>query len=76
MQRKLERSRTDSRLAGVCGGLGEYLGIDPTLVRLVFVLLTLYSGHGLLLYIILWLVMPLQEAAATAPQATANGIAS
>jgi phage shock protein C len=72
MQRKLERSRTNSRLAGVCGGLGEYLGIDPTLVRLVFVLLTLYSGHGLLLYIILWLVTPLQEAAATLPQATAH----
>jgi phage shock protein PspC (stress-responsive transcriptional regulator) len=52
--------------------LGEYLGIDPTLVRLVFVLLTLYSGHGLLLYIILWLVTPLQEAAATLPQATAH----
>jgi phage shock protein C len=72
MQRKLERSRMDSRIAGVCGGLGEYLDVDPTLIRLAFVLLTLYGGHGVLLYIILWLVTPLQEGAATLPQATAH----
>ena len=67
MQRKLERSRTNSRLAGVCGGLGEYLDVDPTLVRLAFILLVLYGGHGILLYIILMLVMPPQEAAVQAP---------
>jgi phage shock protein PspC (stress-responsive transcriptional regulator) len=67
MQRKLERSRTDSRLAGVCGGLGEYLDVDPTLVRLAFILLALYGGHGILLYIILMLVMPPQEAAVATP---------
>ena len=72
MQRKLERSRMDSRIAGVCGGLGEYLDVDPTLIRLAFVLLTLYGGHGVLLYIILWLVTPLQKGAATLPQATAH----
>lgn len=58
MQRKLYRSRNDSRIAGVCGGLGEYLDIDPTLVRLIFVLLALTGGHGVLLYIILWLIVP------------------
>ena len=58
MQRKLYRSRNDSRIAGICGGLGEYLDIDPTLVRLVFVLLALTGGHGVLLYIILWLIVP------------------
>ena len=58
MQRKLYRSRNDSRIAGVCGGLGEYLDIDPTLVRLIFVLLALMGGHGVLLYIVLWLIVP------------------
>jgi phage shock protein C len=67
MQRKLERSRTNSRIAGVCGGLGEYLDVDPTLVRLAFVLLALYGGHGILLYIVLMLVMPPQEAAVATP---------
>ena len=58
MERKLYRSRNDSRIAGICGGLGEYLDIDPTLVRLIFVLLALTGGHGVLLYIILWLIVP------------------
>ena len=59
MQRKLYRSQTDMKLSGVCGGLGEYLGLDPTVVRLMFILLTLLGGHGILIYLILWLVMPL-----------------
>ena len=58
MERKLVRSQTDSWLAGVCGGLGEYLNIDPTLVRLFFVLLALTGGHGVLLYLILCVIMP------------------
>jgi phage shock protein C len=61
MQHKLYRSRTDSRIAGVCGGLGEYFDIDPTLIRLIFVLLALTGGHGVLLYIILWIVVPFQD---------------
>ena len=70
MERKLYRSRNDSRIAGVCGGLGEYLDIDPTLVRLIFVLLALTGGHGVLLYIILWLIVPYptQTLAPTAPR--------
>lgn len=56
--RRLYRSRTDRQLAGVCGGLGEYFGIDPTVIRLLFVLFALAGGPGLILYIILALVVP------------------
>jgi phage shock protein PspC (stress-responsive transcriptional regulator) len=56
--KRLYRSRTDRKLAGVCGGLGEYFNLDPTLVRVLFVLATLAGGPGLILYIVLWLVMP------------------
>ncbi len=59
MTGKLYRSRTDHMLAGVCGGLGEYLGIDSTIVRLFFVLLALPgAGIGFALYIILWVILP------------------
>ena len=61
-KKKLKRSRSESMIAGVCGGLGEYFGIDPTVVRLVFVLLALLGGHGVLVYLILWIVMPRHQA--------------
>jgi phage shock protein C len=54
----LYRSETDRIIAGVCGGLGEYLDIDPTLVRLTFIVITLAGGSGILLYIVLWLIIP------------------
>jgi len=57
-QKRLYRSRTDRQIAGVAAGLAEYLGIDPTLVRLGFVLLALAGGPGLLLYIIMWMIVP------------------
>jgi phage shock protein C len=56
--RRLYRSRTDRQLAGVCGGLGEYLEIDPVLIRLAFVLLFFAGGSSLALYAIMWLVVP------------------
>ena len=56
--KRLVRSRSDRMLGGVCGGLGEYLGIDPTLVRLFFVLLTFGEGIGVMLYLLLWLLIP------------------
>ena len=68
MQRKLYRSRTDSILAGVCGGLGEYSGIDPTVIRLAFVFLTLFGGHGLLLYLIMCIVVPPEPISSTSTQ--------
>jgi phage shock protein PspC (stress-responsive transcriptional regulator) len=52
------KSNTDKRVWGVCGGLARYFDVDPTLVRLLFVVLTLAGGPGLLLYIVLALVMP------------------
>ena len=57
-KKRLYRSQTDRHVAGVCGGLAEYFNIDPTLVRLIFVVLTILSGPGLILYIVLWIVMP------------------
>ena len=56
--KKLRRSITDRRIAGVCGGLGEYFNIDPTWVRLAFVLGTFAVGQALILYIILAIVIP------------------
>jgi phage shock protein C len=58
---RLYRSRSEKMIAGVCGGLGEYFDVDPVLVRLLFVALTLISGGlGLVAYIIFWVVVPRQ----------------
>jgi phage shock protein C len=58
-QKRLYRSTDERMFAGVCGGIAEYLDVDPTLVRLFFVALTLLSGgQGLLIYIVLMLVVP------------------
>lgn len=64
MQPRLTRSPTESMIAGVCGGLGEYFSIDPVIVRLIFVLVTLTSGLGLPVYVVLWIVMPKANSAA------------
>ena len=61
--KKLYRSRTDRWFAGVCGGLGDYFGIDPTLVRVLFVIFGLTFGSGLLIYLILWLLIPIEPEA-------------
>jgi phage shock protein C len=58
---KLTRSSNEKMIAGVCGGLAEYLAVDPTIVRLIFVVLALIGLHGLLLYLIMWLLMPLKQ---------------
>ncbi|MEJ6952553.1 PspC domain-containing protein [Natronospora cellulosivora (SeqCode)] len=58
MAKKLYRSVTDRMLGGVCGGLANYFDIDSTIVRLVFVLLFLGFGSGLLAYIIAWILIP------------------
>ncbi|HSB88764.1 MAG TPA: PspC domain-containing protein [Anaerolineales bacterium] len=58
--RKLYRSRQDRMLFGVCGGLGTYFSVDPTVVRLLFVLAFLLGGHGLLAYLIIALVVPIE----------------
>lgn len=57
-KKRLTRSLNDRMIGGVCGGLGQYLGMDPTIVRLLFVLLALCGGHGVLIYLIMLLVVP------------------
>ena len=66
--RRLVRSREDRVLAGVCGGLGRYLGVDPVLVRIITVALIL-SGVGVLAYVVAWIVIP--EAAPDTPESAA-----
>ena len=61
MQKKLYRSETDIMIGGVCGGLAEYFGIDATIVRLLFILILLSGGSGVLIYIVLWIVLPTQS---------------
>ena len=61
--RRLTRASTDKMLAGVCGGIAQYLNMDPTLVRLLFVLITLGTGFipGIISYIVMAFVVPLDE---------------
>ncbi len=56
--KRLYRSRTNKQLAGVCGGVAEYFNLDPTIVRIIWLLLTLAGGPGLILYIIMAVVVP------------------
>ena len=56
---KLTRSRSDKMLAGVCGGLAEYFGLDTSLVRIGYALLTLFTAFaGVPVYLIMWLIVP------------------
>lgn len=55
--KRLYRSAKNKVLGGVCGGIGEYLNVDPTIVRIIWVLFGL-SGFGVLAYLIAWLIMP------------------
>jgi phage shock protein C len=56
--KKLTRSKSDRKIAGVCDGFAQYLELDPTLVRLVWLLTALFIGWGFLAYLIAWIVMP------------------
>jgi phage shock protein C len=62
MAKRLYRSRKDSVIAGVCGGLAEYFGWDPTLVRVGYVLLSVLSAAfpGLLVYVLCWIIIPVR----------------
>ncbi|MFZ0961274.1 MAG: PspC domain-containing protein [Terriglobia bacterium] len=79
--KKLARSRTDKKIAGVCGGFADYLDVDVTLVRILWLMLAFFGGWGIFGYIIAWIVMPEaplpQTSAATAgsavPQPAGNG---
>ncbi len=67
MEKRLYRSRDDRMLCGVCGGLAKYFGIDPVIVRVVAVLLAFANGAGILAYIILAIVVPLESSSVTEP---------
>ena len=58
MEKRLYKSRTNKKVAGVCGGIGEYFDIDPTLVRLGFVALSFLAGGGLFVYILAAIIIP------------------
>jgi phage shock protein PspC (stress-responsive transcriptional regulator) len=66
--RRLQLSNSDRKIAGVCGGLGEWLEIDPVFIRVAFVVLALVCGLGILVYILLWILLP---RASTTPAASA-----
>jgi len=56
--RKLYRSETQRMLAGVCGGLAEYFNIDATVMRVLFLILAVFGGSGIVLYLVMWIVIP------------------
>jgi phage shock protein C len=61
--RKLYRSQNEKMIGGVCGGIANYMDMDPTIVRLIFIILLLMGGNGFLIYIILLIVMPIEPTA-------------
>jgi phage shock protein C len=67
----LTRSSTDKKLAGVSGGLASYLGVDPLLVRIGFAVSTLFTGAGLVAYVVMWALVPSDDAPDAAHPATA-----
>lgn len=58
MDKRLLRSRTDRMIGGVCGGLANFYGLDSSIVRIAMVLLTLFAGVSILVYLIMWLIIP------------------
>ncbi|BCA95903.1 hypothetical protein TUM19329_22640 [Legionella antarctica] len=58
--RRLWRSRKERKIAGVCGGLANYFKVDPLWIRLIFVLFFLAGGTALIVYLIMWLITPLE----------------
>ena len=71
VDKKLTRSRQDEKIAGVCAGFAEYFELDPTLVRVVWLMTAFFVGRGFIAYLIAWIVMPYgpvpQPAAAAVP---------
>lgn len=66
--KKLYRSQTDKKIAGVCGGLAEYFNIDSTVIRIIFVLLLLPGGlPGIIPYVLLWVLVPVKPTSTNIP---------
>jgi len=75
MAKKLIRTYDDKKIAGVCGGLGEYFDIDPTIIRLIWVASVLAWGSGLLAYILAWIIVPEKpKPVVSSETATENGM--
>lgn len=70
MQPRLTRARKDRMISGVCGGLGHYFGVDPVIVRLIFVVLAITTFLTPLIYPVLWLIMPEEGTLSGSPGAT------
>lgn len=70
--RRLHLSRTERKIAGVCGGLGAYLEVDPIFFRVMFVVLAFLGGIGIVLYVALWLVMPEESSPTVSPPSAAD----
>lgn len=60
MKKRLYRSKTDKKIFGVCGGLAEYFGIDPVIIRVVWAVLALFYGTGILIYLVMAFAVPVQ----------------
>ena len=58
MEKRLYKSKTNKTIAGVCGGIGEYFGIDPTIIRLIWAAFCLAGGSGILAYVIACFIIP------------------
>ena len=56
--RKLYRSRNQRMVAGVCGGLADYFNIDATVIRVLFLVLAVFGGTGLVVYLVMWIIVP------------------
>jgi phage shock protein PspC (stress-responsive transcriptional regulator) len=61
VEKRLTRPRNDRWIAGVCSGVARYFGLDPTLIRVLWVLFVCLGGSGILAYVICWIVMPNEE---------------
>ena len=60
MKKRLYRNKKDSKIAGVCSGIGDYCNVDPIIIRLIF-LVTFFMGAGPIVYIIAWIIIPIGE---------------
>jgi phage shock protein C len=63
--KRLYRSRSERKIAGVCGGLGTYLGVDPVIFRILWIVLALAGGLGLVAYLVAWIIIPQEPVTAT-----------
>lgn len=75
-KKRLVRSTTDKKIAGVAAGLADYFDLDPTIIRLVWLLAVLFAGTGLIAYIILWIALPAGPTGVVTSSAPSSPVAS